>query len=154
MTHGAIAVGRSSVGAELQHSPRRSLLLFGALASTLILFGGPRYFVCVDTLFVGGDTRYGLGRLRRATFDYVKKGGAFGGAVTLDADAPQVTLCNTWAHAHGQASLCGALELLGGWDRGTLRSLDQTAHLWQPGSHASTETTWAIGADGVWRATS
>lgn len=108
----------------------------------------------VDTLFVGGDTRYGLGRLRRATFDYVKKGGAFGGAVTLDADAPQVTLCNTWAHAHGQASLCGALELLGGWDRGTLRSLDQTAHLWQPGSHASTETTWAIGADGVWRATS
>lgn len=41
-------MGRSSVGAELQHSPRRSLLLFGALASTLVLFGGTRYFVCAE----------------------------------------------------------------------------------------------------------
>jgi hypothetical protein len=106
----------------------------------------------VDTLFVGGDARYGLGRLRRAAFDLVKQGGAFGGVVTLDAEAPQVVLSTAWAHAHGQASLRGALELLGGWDHGSIRSLDQAAPLWQPGSRAASEIRWTIEADGLWKA--
>lgn len=107
----------------------------------------------VDTLFVGGDTRYGLGRLRRAAFDLVKQGGAFGGAVTLDAEAPQVVLSTAWAHTYGQASLSGALELLGGWDRGSIRSFDQAAPLWQPGSRATNPIRWSIEMDGLWRTT-
>lgn len=108
----------------------------------------------VDTLFVGGDTRYGLGRLRRVAFDLVKQSRAFGGAVTLDADVPQVELSTAWAHAHAQTSLSGALELLGGWDRGSLRNLDQAAPLWQPGSCSANLLRWSIEADGLWKASS
>lgn len=104
-----------------------------------------------DTLFVGGDTRYGLGHLRRVAFDLVKDGRAFGGAVTLDADLPQIEALATWAHAHAEASLRGALELIGGWDRGSIRSLDQAAPLWQPGSRSTTLCRWSIEADGLWR---
>ena len=111
-----------------------------------------RRFDGVDALFVGGDTRYGLGRLRRIAFDFVKQGGAFGGAVTLDADLPQIEALATWAHAHAEASLSGALELIGGWDRGSIRSLDQAAPLWQPGSRSTTLRRWSIEADGLWRA--
>jgi hypothetical protein len=113
----------------------------------------PRRLNGVDTLFVGGDTRYGLGRLRRVAFDLVRQGGAFGGAVTLDADLPQVELSTAWAHARAQASLSGALELLGGWDRGSLRNLDQAAPLWQPGSRSANTLRWSIETDGLWRAT-
>lgn len=111
-----------------------------------------RRFDGVDAIFVGGDTRYGLGRLRRIAFDLVKQGEAFGGAVTLDADLPQIEALATWAHAHAEASLSGALELIGGWDRGSIRSLDQAAPLWQPGSRSTTLHRWSIEADGLWRA--
>lgn len=107
----------------------------------------------VDAIFVGGDTRYGLGRLHRVAFDLVKYGGAFGGTVTLDADIPQVEASTAWAHAHAQTSLSGALELLGGWDRGSLRNIDQAAPLWQPGSRAANPIRWSIEADGLWKAT-
>lgn len=106
----------------------------------------------VDTLFIGGDTRYGLGRLRRVAFDLVKQGDAFGGAVTLDAEAPQVLASTAWAHARAQTSLSGALEVLGGWDRGSLRNLDPTAPLWQPGSCSASPLRWSIETDGSWHA--
>jgi hypothetical protein len=106
----------------------------------------------VNTLFVGGDTRYGLGRLRRVAFDQVKQGGPFGSEVNLDAEDPEVELSTVWAHAHGRVSLSGALELLGGWDRGSIRRVDQASPLWQPGSCATTPIWWSIGADGLWRA--
>lgn len=108
----------------------------------------------VDALFVGGDTRYGLGRLRRVAFDLVKQGGAFGGAVSLDADPPQIEAATAWAHAHAGASLSGALELVGGWDRRSIRSLDQGTPLWQPGSRSANPLRWSIESDGLWRATS
>jgi hypothetical protein len=106
----------------------------------------------LDTLFVGGDTRYGLGRLSRVSFDLVSQGGAFGAAVTLDGSVPQVESTSVLAHANAGASLNGALELLGGWDRGAIRSLEQAAPLWQPGSSAATALRWSIEADGLWRA--
>lgn len=106
----------------------------------------------VNGLFVGGDTRYGLGRLRRVAFDQVKQGGPFGSEVNLDAEDPEVELSTVWAHAHGRVSLSGALELLGGWDRGSIRRVDQASPLWQPGSCATTPIWWSIGADGLWRA--
>lgn len=107
----------------------------------------------VDAIFVGGDTRYGLGRLHRVAVDLLKDGKAFGGAVVLDADLPQVESSTAWAHAHARAPLLGALELLGGWDRGSIRSLDQAAPLWQPGSRSKSLIRWSIELDGLWRAT-
>jgi hypothetical protein len=104
----------------------------------------------VDTLFVGGDTRYGLGRLRRVAFDLVKQGGAFGGLVTLDADIPKIETSAAWAHARSGASLSGALELLGGWDLGSIRNLQQAVPLWQPGSRSDAPVRWTIEADGTW----
>ncbi len=110
-----------------------------------------RRFDGSDTLFVGGDTRYGLGRLRRIAFDLVKEGGAFGGAVTLDADLPQLEASTAWAHAYPGASLSGALELLAGWDRGSIRRLDQASCFWQPGSSSNSPLRWSIEPDGFWR---
>lgn len=113
----------------------------------------------VDAVFVGGDTRYGLGRLRRVAFDVVKQGGLFGSEVNLDVEEPEVELSTVWAHAHdvasharGGVSLRGALELLGGWDHRSIRRVDQALPLWQPGSCATTPIRWSIGADGLWRA--
>jgi hypothetical protein len=104
----------------------------------------------VDTLFVGGDTRYGLGRLRRVAFDLVAQGGVFGGAVTLDADIPKIETSTAWAHAHAGTSLSGALELLGGWDLGSIRNLEQAVPVWQPGSRSKAPVRWTIEADGTW----
>lgn len=104
----------------------------------------------LDTLFVGGDTRYGLGRLRRVSFDAVARGGAFGAAVTLDGSSPQAESSWVLAHANAGALLSGALELLSGWDRDAIRSLEQAAPLWQPGSRAATALRWSIEEDGLW----
>jgi hypothetical protein len=105
----------------------------------------------VNTIFVGGDTRYGLGRLRRVAFDRIAQEDAFGGSVILDADSPQIETASVWAHAYAVSSMNGALELLGGWDRGAIRSLDEAAPLWQPGSHAADVLRWTIEPDGLWR---
>lgn len=113
---------------------------------------GRRRLDGVDTLFVGGDTRYGLGRLRRVSFEFAPQGeGAFGKSVHLDTDDPQIEASEAWAHVRGGDSLSGALELLGGWDRGSIRTLDQGAPVWQPGSRSASALRWAIARDGLWR---
>lgn len=114
---------------------------------------GRRRLDGVDAIFVGGDTRYGLGRLHRVAFDLVRNGEAFGDAVTLDAEVPQVEASTAWAHAQTPTSLRGGLELLGGWHRGSPRSLDQAAPLWQPGSRSANPIRWSIEADGLWKET-
>ncbi len=106
----------------------------------------------LDTLFVGGDTRYGLGRLRRIVFERVTPEQVFGSRVTFNGiDSPRVMAETAWAHACPDAPLAGAFELLGGWDRGSIRSLDAAAPLWQPGSKACKSLEWAIEPDGLWR---
>ncbi|MBX3183954.1 MAG: hypothetical protein KIT72_00395 [Polyangiaceae bacterium] len=105
----------------------------------------------IKDLFIGGDTRYGLGHVRRIAFDIVKRAEAFGGVATLNEDSPQIEASTVHAHARGGAFLKGALELLGGWDRGAIRDLDQSAPLWQPGSYAAL-IQWSIEADGSWKA--
>jgi hypothetical protein len=108
----------------------------------------------VDALFVGGDTRYGLGRLRRVAFDVVKQGGLFGAEVNFDAEVPEITHSTVWAHAHSQEPLMsGALELLGGWDRGSILNIHPSSPLWQPGSGSTScrsPIRWTIGASGLW----
>jgi hypothetical protein len=112
---------------------------------------GRRRLDGVDTLFVGGDTRYGLGRLRRA-LSCTEQEKAFGVPVILDADYPQIEAPAVWAHSHAGPLLSGALELLGGWDRGEIRSLESASPMWQPGSRSLESIRWTIEADGTWRA--
>lgn len=108
----------------------------------------------LDTLFVGGDTRYGLGRLRRTSFERVppQKERIFGCQVVhSDANPPSIEAQTVFAHIHPGVQLAGSLELLGGWDHYLIRSLDRSAPLWQPGSKASSALQWVIEPDGNWR---
>jgi hypothetical protein len=106
----------------------------------------------LDTLFVGGDTRYGLGHLHRIAFERVTPERIFGSPVALDgAQPPRIETDTAFAHAPADAPLVGGLELLGGWDHGSIRGLDQAAPLWQPGSRATKALRWSIEPDGLWR---
>jgi hypothetical protein len=106
----------------------------------------------LDTLFVGGDTRYGLGRLLRIAFDRATPERVFGSSVAFEAGSPPlIRTATAWAHAHADAPLAGALELLSGWDHRLIRSPDSSAPLWHPGSRATTDLLWNIEPDGSWR---
>ncbi len=117
----------------------------------------------ITALSVGGDTRYGLGRLRRVDLNSADH--LFGAQVELGGDSPHILCQTVLAHAHQpvekagttaesapfaglDGSACpgtearnrfqmgGALERLSGWDLahdGGLKSLDGSP-LWMPGS--------------------
>lgn len=108
----------------------------------------------VKRIFLGGDTRYGLGRMRREAFEQAQSQRVFGSITKLDTDAPQVMGNTTLAHARVdvEKSMTGALELLSGWKRGSLRSLKRAAPLWQPGSRSENHTRWSIEEYGLWSA--
>jgi hypothetical protein len=103
----------------------------------------------VDTLFVGGDTRYGLGRQRCIACEPATA--VFGASVGLmGPQSPTVKSLTAWAHAWSDAPVHGSLELLGGWDHGSIRDLARSAPLWQPGSGATNALSWTIDPDGIW----
>jgi len=110
----------------------------------------------IDAVFIGGDTRYGLGRLHRVSFEWVGTDPTlFGSVAMLDANSPRVDSPTVWAHAQQCSSafqMSGALELLGGWNHGSPCSLNQAAVLWQPGSRSAGNVRWQIEGDGTWRA--
>jgi hypothetical protein len=106
----------------------------------------------ISSLFVGGDTRYGLGHLRRLSLERRAVAEVFGAAAKLEDDEPKVEATRVLAHAAVSQSplqMAGALELLGGWDRGALRELH--VPLWQPGSNNLEATSWKIDPEGIWR---
>lgn len=89
----------------------------------------------LKTLFVGGDTRYGLGRIQRVAFETARE--LFGAVVELDHEQPHVLTHRTLAHAitNDGVRMCGELEALGGWDRtGQQRGLRVSGPIWTPGS--------------------
>lgn len=111
----------------------------------------------VDTLFVGGDTRYGLGKIccvrRRELAGDVT---VFEKKVRLDGKDPQIESDIVWGHAleGGQSQeMQGVKELLGGWDQGNPW---KGKLAWVPGSFLGegNAVVWAIGSKGYWSATS
>lgn len=108
----------------------------------------------VTTLFVGGDTRYGLGRLRRVAMESAKE--FFGATVTLDDEAPQVFIQRALGHvsAMNGVQMCGELEAIGGWDM-TSQQQDRRINgpVWTPGSQivGRDQSRFRIGQDGLWR---
>lgn len=106
----------------------------------------------LEVLFVGGDVRYGLGRLRRVAFERVMPERIFGAPVTLGGnDVLRIKSATTWAHACHSVPLAGGLEVLGGWNRGSIRDLETNTPAWQPGSNSESEIQWTIEPDGLWR---
>ena len=109
----------------------------------------------IKTLFVGGDTRYGLGKICRVGwYDLSSDLSVFGQPVHLGKENPEIQSDIVWGHAlecgqtpiHGMQ---GMKELLGGWEQGSLR---KGALAWAPGS-CSGNKLWEIdniGNYGYW----
>jgi hypothetical protein len=107
----------------------------------------------LEAIVVGGDSRYGLGQLRR-----VKKNDAtslFGCRVELGEREPQVEAKRVLAHAatncRGPSDLRGEMEILRGWDYGGHWHVKSP--LWVPGSCAESPQRWRIGDFGRWSLT-
>lgn len=110
--------------------------------------GAARDVLDIEELFIGGDTRYGLGRIQKV--EYSRESGLFVKSVDLTGSDPMVQSDRVWAHAlpgHG-ADLFGTMELLAMWDYGVLK----TGWLgWAPGSGVrNTSLWWRIREDGLW----
>lgn len=107
-------------------------------------------------LFLGGDARYGLGRVRRVAWDSASE--VFGVSADLQGSDPCVTAERVLAHASvpdGRATLSGDLEALAWWDYGKLRALPGAPVCWRPGSvTGETPRRWSIQDSGLWAADS
>ena len=106
----------------------------------------------IETLFVGGDTRYGLGKISRVGWRELSGDSTvFGKPAHLDKEDPQIHSNIVWGHAleSSQDSLriSGTKELLGGWDQGIQW---QGSLAWIPGSYSEDELTWSIDNYGYW----
>lgn len=110
----------------------------------------------LDALFLGGDTRYGFGRVRRISWH--SAGDLFGRRVAPNGPDPTVSSEIVFGHAWmngDKASLRGALEQVSGWDRAGNNGLKEleSASLWVPGStagDANHPALWRITPDGLW----
>jgi hypothetical protein len=109
----------------------------------------------LTTLFVGGDTRYGLGRLHR--LDMTPASDVFAAGVSLNQGAPLVQSGHLLAHARPSdrvPEIVGNQELLAGWDRTRTDQFRQVSDtpLWTPGSRVrdGRVADWEIGENGIW----
>lgn len=107
----------------------------------------------IDTLFVGGDTRYGLGKICRVERHDLSGGSSvFGQPVHLNKENPEIQSDIVFGHAleDGQTpiqGMRGMKELLSGWEHG---SLWKGALTWAPGSSLEHSADWAIDNYGYW----
>jgi hypothetical protein len=103
-----------------------------------------------DSLFVGGDTRYGLGKITRLG-GLEDSESVFKKQVILNGNNPQIKSETAWGHVKysGAAELFGSKELLGGWN---MRKLQSGKLCWVPGSSAdSSDCNWLIDECGYWK---
>ena len=104
----------------------------------------------VTELFIGGDTRYGLGRLQRQAFEPVSSF-FLRMNMELSGEVPVVEGSLLLAHTYPQRfPAAGALECVRGWD--TLNNtLSHAQCLWVPGSQLPGKSRFCIEAEGYWR---
>ncbi len=111
----------------------------------------------IAVLFLGGDTRYGLGRMRRV--EWANASHLFGFEVNLQQNVPIIQSGTLFAHAHQDDSapdIIGAREFVAGWD---LTSRNQFVPLcekplWTPGARTreiEKVQCWQVCGDGIWR---
>ena len=109
----------------------------------------------VETLFIGGDTRYGLGKIRRID-ESSNDTAVFGKPVRPDREHPEIGSDIVLGHAPeggGDEGMQGAKELLGGWDQRSPWKGGKLA--WAPGSCDTSHTDekpvyWSIDREGYW----
>lgn len=106
----------------------------------------------VTTVFLGGDTRYGLGRMSRIEFD--RANAVFGAAPVLNESAPIILSSHLLAHGICCRPLYGAKEALTSWDQTATDPLTSMgAPRWAPGSRADDDIQWRIEEEGTWTQT-
>lgn len=108
----------------------------------------------LKTVFVGGDMRYGLGRLERVAMEPATA--LFGATVDLGREEPRVVTDRLLAHAlpHDDALMCGDQEAIGGWDMtGQQNDRRISGPVWTPGSRCQDRRsrTWGILGSGMLR---
>ncbi len=113
------------------------------------LDGEPDRLDRIRRLFIGGDTRYGLGSLVRGELLEPARD-FFGEPVHLDGEEPHVQTDRLLAHVTPEKALewTGDRERLCGWDGDRLAT---RASCWCPGSMAASRERWAIEPHGLWR---
>ena len=105
----------------------------------------------IQEITLGGETRYGFGRLQRIYLDLARD--CFGIATDLSRSqpilqGPECVLAHTRPEPDGIEK--GAMEIVLGWDVGILRPVaDATPH-WVPGSRVNGQRNFAIRGDGLW----
>lgn len=114
----------------------------------------------IDTIFLGGDSRYGLGGVRRlewkpATHVFNAVGEANG---RPDPGDPIISTKTILGHSPVETCGCkitGAVEPIAGWDRaGESGVTPVCGRAWLPGSRVSIAgrtPSWAIDPSGFWR---
>ncbi len=101
----------------------------------------------ITELFVGADTRYGLGRLERAMFQDATD--FFTRSVDLRADSPKVQTDIVLAHTvvDSGTRMEGDREILGLWNQG----LQIQGLCWVPGSRVEENAWFEFLPSGLWR---
>ena len=106
----------------------------------------------IRQVFVGGDTRYGLGLMERDDA-LVSAERLFGDRVEFDGDSPIVTSSVLRAHAVAEPpgpTLSGARERVVGWSRHQLDGGEREEPLWAPGSKTTNPVRWRVCNVGIW----
>ncbi len=107
----------------------------------------------INTLFIGGDTKYGLGKISRVGWCELSSNlTVFGKPVHLDKENPEIQSDIVLGHVleDGQnpiSGMQGTKELLGGWKQG---SPWKGAITWTPGSSLEHPEAWSIDNYGYW----
>ncbi len=119
-----------------------------------------KIFKSINHLFIGGDTRYGLGKISKVSFSENTK--VFGCDVNLEGDrsdekSPVIDRCITLNHvvdidrSVDTVPICGMKEIVGGWgDKKKENHFGKPA--WTPGSVFENQK-WKINRDWCWTPT-
>lgn len=105
----------------------------------------------IETLFIGGDTRYGLGKIRRIDREGPSSDSVvFGKQVRLDREHPEIESDIVLGHApeDDKTDMQGAKEFLDGWNRDNPWKGECA---WIPGSFLlRRRVSWSIKDRGYW----
>ncbi|MBI4632967.1 MAG: hypothetical protein HY742_03645 [Deltaproteobacteria bacterium] len=107
----------------------------------------------IDNLFVGGDTRYGLGEISLMPWENsLTDALVFGKHVNLSNEHPEIFSDFVWGHVptDGHApddKIRGAKEFLAGWE---IASPSKGCLTWAPGSSLEGKGCWAVDTYGNW----
>ena len=106
----------------------------------------------VEEIWVGGESRYGFGCLRRVRLEGPVSD-CFGISLDLDGESPilkepEILCAHAWVDDKNEFS--GAWEIILGWDRDNLYSRDPSNLCWVPGSQAKNKTRYRITENGIW----